>query len=91
MNVAYGQVLLWAFVMLAGWVIIAQFTKSPRLTTWRFTQSAAIGFALMFVLNWATPYTHLHIPFNPFTALSAGLFGAPGVIGIAAVKLFGLA
>lgn len=87
---AYGQVVLWGLVIIATWVIIAQFTKSPRQTTWRLAQSAGLGFALMFVMNWLTPYTHVGVPFNSFTALLTGVLGAPGVVAATAIKLLAL-
>lgn len=85
-----GQVILWGLVMVASWVLIGQLTQHPRKTAWRLAQSAAFGFALMFAANWLSSYTHFSIPFNPATALTTGLLGAPGVIAVAAVKWMAL-
>lgn len=85
-----GQVVLWGLIIIAGWVIVGQFTRRPRLTTWRMAESAVLGFALFFATNWMSTYTHFHLPFNPFTALSTGLLGPPGVAAVAAIKLIAL-
>ena len=42
--------------------------------------NALLGLAALLAVNLTSKYTGLHLGFNPFTGLTAGILGVPGVV-----------
>lgn len=50
--------------------------------------SAVSGIAAMAVVNLLSRFTGVSLPVNPYTAVSSGVLGIPGVLGLLTVRLF---
>ncbi|MCF8566273.1 pro-sigmaK processing inhibitor BofA family protein [Alicyclobacillus tolerans] len=72
---------------LVGVFILTQVIEHPKKIAWTLVKSAVMGCLFVFAVNWVGQYFHYHMPFNPFTALTAGLLGLPGVAALIATQL----
>ena len=61
----------------------------PVKLIWKLLVNSLCGFACLWILNTAVGVTGLYLPINAVTVLIAGVFGLPGVGGIAVRELLG--
>lgn len=79
--------LLWLGAGLIALFLLAQFVQNPGIWFWRVIKGGILGCLFVFAVNWVGSYLHIHIPFNPVTALAAGFLGIPGIVALVALKL----
>jgi inhibitor of the pro-sigma K processing machinery len=73
-------------LFLVGVFVVTQFIRYPGQLLWKIAKSAVLGCLFVFAVNWIGQYFQFHLPFNPITALTAGLLGIPGVIALVVLK-----
>jgi inhibitor of the pro-sigma K processing machinery len=83
-----AQLILWVGVGLVALVVVIQVAKYPSQVFWKLMKSAVVGCLFIFAIDWIGQYFHFHMPFNPLTALTAGLLGIPGVIALVTLQLW---
>ncbi len=75
----------WKFIflvllVLCGFFVTAAFLSGPIKLLFRLGSYLVIGTLLITVVNFFSSQTGLHIPFNPFTVLTAGILQLPGAL-----------
>ncbi|WP_134159668.1 pro-sigmaK processing inhibitor BofA family protein [Alicyclobacillus sacchari] len=88
MQVHISSVWLWGGAIVLGVLIVSQFFQQPGRAAWRIVRNVALGCLFVFAVDWIGSYLHFHVPFNPVTALTAGILGVPGVAALVAMKLW---
>ena len=83
-----GHILLYALLAVVAGIALIRVFRHPGLIFWKLAKSAAIGCLFVFAVNWVGQYFHYHLPFNAFTALTAGFLGIPGVGMLIALHLW---
>lgn len=78
---------IWILAGIVGVIVIGQFVRRPTTFFLWALRSVAVGCLFVFAINWIGTYLHFHLPFNPATALTAGILGIPGVIALIALQL----
>lgn len=58
----------------------------PRRFLWRIAAGAVLGAISLFIINLFSKMTGFCVAVNPFTALTVGFLGIPGVILIIALQ-----
>lgn len=87
-NLHISSIWLWCGAIIVGALLIGQFFRRPGRATWLILRNVALGCLFVFAVNWVGAYLHFHLPFNPITAITAGLLGIPGVAALIALKLW---
>ncbi|MCL6600831.1 MAG: pro-sigmaK processing inhibitor BofA family protein [Alicyclobacillus macrosporangiidus] len=82
------HLLLWAGLALMGVFAASQVLRYPGQVFWWVVKSAVLGCLFVFAVNWVGQYVHYHLPFNPLTAMAAGLLGIPGVAALIVLHLW---
>ncbi|MDP9729287.1 pro-sigmaK processing inhibitor BofA family protein [Alicyclobacillus tolerans] len=80
--------LLYGGGILLALIILAQFFRKPLDGLLTLLKIAVFGCVSIFVINWLGSYVHFHLPFNPATALTAGILGFPGLAALITLKLW---
>ena len=73
----------WLFVILAGLVLFyltAVVLYKPLKLLLSLALCAVTGVVLLWLLNLALGLVNMHVAFNPFTVLVAGIFQLPGLV-----------
>ncbi|QSO47906.1 pro-sigmaK processing inhibitor BofA family protein [Alicyclobacillus mengziensis] len=83
-----SHLLLYVGLAAIAGVTLVQVFRHPGLVFWKLAKSAAIGCLFVFAVNWIGQYFHYHLPFNAFTALTAGFLGLPGVGMLVALNVW---
>ena len=68
--------------------IVARLLFVPIKLIVRVIVNGLVGFALLWLLNWAGGFIGLHVGMNPVTALVAGFLGIPGVVLLVVLRYF---
>lgn len=57
-------------------------TITPKLLRWllRLAGYLVVGTVLLLLLNWGLGYLDMHVAYNPFTVLVAGILRLPGLV-----------
>ncbi|MCL6626779.1 MULTISPECIES: pro-sigmaK processing inhibitor BofA family protein [Alicyclobacillus] len=85
---SHTSLYLWAALGLIAVIVLAQAARHPGQVLGKLIRSAAAGCLFVLVVNWLGHYVQFHLPFNPFTALTAGLLGIPGVLALVVLHLW---
>lgn len=78
-----------AACFIAGLILIALVGKLllvPHRFFWRLLLNGICGAVLLTGLNLLSAFTHLTLPVNPFSALTVGSLGVPGVLLLLALQ-----
>jgi inhibitor of the pro-sigma K processing machinery len=84
----HASLFLWVGLGLIATFVVVQLLRYPRQILGKLVRSAVAGCLFVLAVNWIGGYLHFHLPFNPFTALTAGLLGIPGVLALVALHLW---
>jgi len=84
----HNNLLLWMILFLAGVFAVTQIVKYPGHIAWKVVKSGALGCLMIFAVNWIGGYLHFHLPFNPWTALTAGFLGIPGLVALVVLQVW---
>ena len=68
--------------------LIGRLLLVPGKILFRIVLSGIAGCLLLTGINLLSGITHLLLPLNPFSALTAGFLGIPGVLLLIALKVF---
>ena len=77
-----------AFMFILGIVLIALIGRLlliPGKFLWRVLANGVAGALVLLGINLLSPVTGFSLPLNPFSALTAGFLGIPGVLLIGAL------
>ena len=78
-----------AACFIAGLILIALIGKLlliPHRFFWRLILNGIAGAFLLAGINFLSSFTNISIPVNPFSALTAGFLGIPGVLLLVILK-----
>ncbi len=67
-------------------VAVVRIFAAPLKLALRLGLNAALGFAAMWLVNLAAPWTGLHLGLNWFNGLVTGILGVPGFLLLLLVK-----
>lgn len=81
-------VYLWIAGGLVGIFLLAQIFQHPKHSLWLIVRTAVMGCLFILAVDWIGQYFHYHLPFNPLTAVTAGLLGIPGVAALIVMQLW---
>lgn len=82
------SVYVWIGLGLIGFFLLAQLMRHPKQILLRIFRTAVMGCLFVIAVDWIGQYFHYHLPFNPLTALTAGLLGIPGVLALITLQLW---
>ncbi|MBQ3168908.1 MAG: pro-sigmaK processing inhibitor BofA family protein [Clostridia bacterium] len=77
-----------AFMFVLGIVLIALIGRIlliPGRLIWRIAANGAAGALLLLGINLLSGFTGFSLPLNPFSALTAGFLGIPGILLLTAL------
>ncbi len=72
-----------AFMFVLGVVLIALIGRLlliPGKFIWRIAANGVAGALILIGINLVSGITHFSLPLNPFSALTAGFLGIPGIL-----------
>ena len=79
------------FMFVLGVVMIALIGRLlliPGKFVWRIIANGVAGALVLVGINFLSRFTGFSLPLNPFTALTAGFLGIPGILLIWALTRF---
>ncbi|MCL6633043.1 MAG: pro-sigmaK processing inhibitor BofA family protein [Alicyclobacillus herbarius] len=79
---------LWGALGVVAIIVLAQAARHPAQVVGKLVRSAIAGCLFILAINWLGGYIQFHLPFNPYTALTAGLLGIPGVLALVVLHLW---
>ncbi|PWK05159.1 pro-sigmaK processing inhibitor BofA family protein [Tumebacillus permanentifrigoris] len=68
--------------------LVGQFMREPGVALMNLLRGVIVGLVALFLVNFAGQYFGFHIGLNPFTALTAGLLGLPGVAALVVIQIW---
>lgn len=68
-------------------LILLQVLAKPLEWAFRIVGNSIAGGVALLLVNAAGGYVGFHIGLNPFTAVTVGMLGVPGLLAIAMVRL----
>ncbi len=77
-----------ALLVIAAVILMVRLLFKPIKWAFKLLINAAIGFVLLFVVNFLGAFIGIEIAITWITALIAGIFGIPGVIAMLLFQLF---
>lgn len=72
-----------AFMFVLGVVLIALIGRLlliPGKFIWRIAANGVAGALILLGINFLSSFTGFTLPLNPFSALTAGFLGIPGIV-----------
>ena len=64
-------------------LLLARLLIAPIRLAWKLGLHSFFGFLCLWLLNTVSQFTGLYLPINGVTALTAGVFGIPGIALVA--------
>lgn len=69
-------------------LLVSKILRDPARVIFRVIKGFLVGVILLLLLNGIGTAIHLHIPFNPYTVMVAGLLGIPGIAALLVIQVW---